>query len=119
MRTQRVKRIKHGRPLNEGGARSADAIALLSGVNFKSVVRVLAAITAIHDSGIPLDDLVRFSDIPTAPVEFDGATDDAEFDNRAWATEALIIALVDSHSADYLDYVLRINRRFREDALPV
>lgn len=111
----RHKRIEHGRPLDfkpAPAARAADALALLSGVNFSSVVKVLAAIEALKKTGLTAEEIVKFQSIPLIPVDFDGVHLDGEHEARAEATDNLVSSIVKSGQANYLDYVLRLERRF-------
>lgn len=108
----RQKRIPNGRALpgeRSRGAVAVDAIALLAGVNYGSVVKVLAAIRAVRDhTDIPVEIITDFCDAPTEPVQFDG-----RHDTRVQATDALIHDIVNDESIEYLDYVLRHRARFR------
>lgn len=105
------KRIPSGRAMPNQPNRDAvatDAIALLSGVNFGSVVKVLAAIEAIRaHTGIEPNDIVKFTDVPTEPVQFDGT-----FESRVTATDELVGSIVRGNKANFLDYVLRHKKRF-------
>ncbi|CAG9165209.1 hypothetical protein LMG23992_00353 [Cupriavidus laharis] len=97
------KRIPQGRPMPGSDATAADVIALLSGVNYGSVVKVLAAVEAIRTgTGTPLEDIVTFMNIPTEAVVFDG-TNDA----RIIATDRLVHDLVNNPALDFLEYALR------------
>ncbi|WP_224078069.1 hypothetical protein [Cupriavidus laharis] len=80
----RQKRIPNGRPMDGTDVVAVDVIALLSGVNFGSVIKIIAAIEAmcIHLNKQP-EEVVRFKNASMEPVEFDGhheariaATDD-------------------------------------------
>lgn len=102
------KRIPQGRPLTGENFRSADAIALLAGVNLGSVVKVLAAIEAIRiHTGARTDDIVRFSDIPTEPVRFDGSCE-----TRVVATDHAVAAIARNPAVSFLNYILRFKQRF-------
>jgi hypothetical protein len=106
----RQKRIPHGRPMPDCDANATDVLALLSGVNFGSVVKVLAAIEAIKTHlKIPVEDIVRFANIPTESVAFDGKHAD-----RIEATDRLVHDLVNDGNTDYLEYALR--HRYRHGA---
>ena len=104
----RQKRIPSGRPMPETDVVAVDAIALLAGVNYGSVVKVLAAIEAIKiHTGQSADSIVAFTDSPTEPVHFDG-TDTARID----ATDKFIHDLVNNSQVAFLDYALRHRQRF-------
>lgn len=104
----RQKRIPCGRPMPETDVVAVDALALLSGVNYGSVVKVLAAIEAIKiHTGQTADAIVQFTDAPTQPVHFDGS--DSE---RIEATDRFVHDLVNSDAVAFLEYVLRHRSRF-------
>lgn len=86
---------------------STDVVAMLSGVNFGSVVKVFAAIEAvrIHLGAAP-EDIVRFGDIPLESVH---SAEDPH--NRYEATELIVNEMARSREIDFLDYVLRHKRR--------
>lgn len=99
----RPKRIPQGRPMQGTDATAADAIALLSGVNYGSVVKVLAAIEAIKTgTGLTVEQVVQFTDIPTEAVVFDGSNNE-----RIVATDKLVHDLVNNPALDWLEYALR------------
>lgn len=81
-----IDRLDAGRPTIEyAGERvlAADVLALLSGVNFGSVEKVLAAIHAIHEyAGTPHAELVQLEDVPLVRVNVRDVSD-AERARRA------------------------------------
>jgi hypothetical protein len=94
---------------NRGPVVPADAISLLSGVNFGSVVKMLAALHALQEfTGTDIETLVRLSDVPLERVQPE-RSEDAD---RARATRGLIEDLVDSEQFDELDEILHLRGRF-------
>lgn len=94
---------------------AADVISLLSGVNFGSVEKVIAALhilTKCADmpqfAGTDAQALIRLSDVPTHRV----IVDDPEDTRRATNTLAACEAIVDSGAFTYLDDVLKLRGRF-------
>lgn len=109
----RQKRSIEGRPVIDrptGPVIAADAIALLAGANYQTVVKVIAAIAAIQTvSGVPLEELLNFTYVPLEPVN---CSDPGESD-RAAATMCFIDDVAQTKDLQYLDYVLMQSRRFR------
>lgn len=92
---------------------SADAIALLSGVNFGSVEKVIAAVLAIQEfSGTELNQLVNLTDVPLQRVSIGNP----HHANRASATRAFCEALVASGRYADLEELLHLQGRFLENA---
>lgn len=105
-------RIDSGRPtinFKDRQVVSADAIALLSGVNFGSVEKMLAAIYALHRfTGTDVEELVRLSDAPLHRVVLDDYRDTV----RAKNTLALVFAVVDSSVAVEVEDIIKVRSRF-------
>lgn len=93
---------------------AADAIALLSGVNFGSVEKVIAAIMAIEEfSGTQLYLLVNLPDVPLQRVSIGNP----HHANRASATRAFCEAIAASGKYDDLEKLLHLQGRFVENAV--
>ena len=70
------KRVNDGRPIPGETVVAADAITLLSGITFGSVVKVLAAIEAVRmTTGADIADIVNLANVPIERVVFDGTKD--------------------------------------------
>lgn len=92
---------------------SADAIALLSGVNFGSVEKVIAAVLAIQEfSGTELNQLVNLTDVPLQCVSIGNP----HHANRASATRAFCEALAASGRYADLEELLHLQGRFLGNA---
>lgn len=93
---------------------AADAIALLSGVNFGSVEKVIAAILAIKEfSGTELYQLVNLTDVPLQRVSIGNP----HHANRASATRAFCGAIAASGDYADLEELLHLQGRFVENAV--
>jgi hypothetical protein len=87
---------------------AADAITLLSGVNFSSVKKVIAAIQALSEfTGTDVQELVRLSDVPSAGVRGD---DDPDNRYRATATRALCEDIALDSDFEFYDHLLKFGR---------
>lgn len=105
-------RVPMGRPSfqhSNRGVVAADAITLLSGVNFGSVEKVLAAIQLIHEySGTDLQALLKLSDVPLERVN----PTEPQYEARARATRAFCEDAAVSREADAYAQVLHLDGRF-------
>lgn len=112
-------RLRSGIPtivFNKKPVVAADAISLLSGVNFGSVEKVIAALHILTEASTQLPQfagtdsqtLIRLSDVPTHRVIV-GAVEDSR---RATNTLEACEAIVDSNKFIYLDDVLKLRGRF-------
>ena len=87
---------------------AVDVIALLAGVNYGSVIKVISAIEAMRvHTDLGVEEIVKFTDAPTEPVRFDG-----RHEKRICATDQLVRAVVINRDIEFLDYVLRHKARF-------
>lgn len=109
-----IKRTRAGKPtIDHKGAHvvSADAIALLAGVNFGSVEKVMAALDAINRySGTDMELLTDLEAVPLERVDL-YSKGDAE---RAGNTKAFCKALVRTRRFFYLEDILKLEARFLE-----
>lgn len=105
-------RVPMGRPAithNSSAVVAADAVSLLSGVNFGSVEKVLAALQLIHEfSGTDLQALVKLADIPLERVN----PAEPQYRARARATRALCEDIAVSRVSDKYAQVLHLDGRF-------
>jgi hypothetical protein len=104
------QRTPNGRLMRNSSAVAADVITLLSGVNFGSVVKVLAAIDVLATHlGIDPADVVAFGSVPLERAQFEG-----NHEARVQATEALLREIIVCAQHDELEYVLKHRARFAE-----
>jgi len=88
---------------------AADVLALLSGVNFNSIVKVVAAIHALHQySGTPIPPLLNLSAVPLNRVE----VDDPAYAGRMENTLRVCRAIAEN-ADDTIDDILFLQGRFR------
>lgn len=114
------KRTKHGAPIPQKtpiagteNARAADVIAMLSGVNAKQVLRVMAALEAVRRAtGAQLGDLASIAAIPLDRVTFTEDFSDQENTARAASADALVRYVVREGFVADLEYILRTQDRF-------
>lgn len=87
----------------------ADAVALLSGVNFSSLVKVFAALEAIKAvSGVT--DLTNFAEVPLLRVD----PSDSQFSERAERTDAFVKMVArDPGLSPELREALKLAERFQ------
>lgn len=108
-RTKHLKRVPHGRPIPGTDIVNSDVIALLSGVNYSSVEKVLAAIRIIQqETGASFEDIVEFTSAATQSVR----PDDPEYGERAKAALSFCQEVARDEDYAYTDYVLHLHRRF-------
>lgn len=103
------KRLPSGRVMQGTEATCADTIALLSGVNLGSVVKVLAALEAIKLT-VPMPPaakIERVLDIPLSAPRFDGTEH-----QRVEGTKALVQRVCENPRVVYLDSILHLSSRF-------
>ena|GEM_PF-3835721 len=107
-----INRTRAGKPtIDHHGAHvvSADAIALLAGVNFGSVEKVMAALDAINRySGTEMELLTDLEAVPLERVDLYSKSD-AE---RAGNTKEFCKALVRTRQFSYLEDILKLEARF-------
>lgn len=114
------RRTKHGRAMRQVNpipgtehARAGDVISMLSGVNAKQVLRVLAAIEVIRRTTmLPVSSLIETQDVPMDRVEFSENQTDEENTRRAESADALLYHIVRDGQVGELEYILRTARRF-------
>ena len=100
-------RLQEGRSIRNQDATAADTVALLSGVNLGSVVKVFAALEALAGHlAIEADDLVHGENVPLSAPRFDGT--DA---HRVDATRQLAERVASDPRCVHLDDVLHMSRR--------
>lgn len=104
----RLPRLRQGRPIKFQEANAADTVALLSGVNLGSVVKVLAAVDALSKHlNVSANDLVCHEDMPVVAPKFDGT--DA---NRVESTRKLAGEVAADPRLEYLREALHLGDRF-------
>ena len=107
-----IERTSDGKPVIKYGKHSvvaADALSLLSGVNFGSVVKMLAALNALHSfTAVDMQALADYGNVPTERVQPDDVYDQI----RADATLALCKGIADSRKYPHLEGVLKLRGRF-------
>ena len=95
-------------PTGVGDVVPADVLALLSGVNFSSVEKTLAALTALQEySGRDTALLAKLSSVPLHRV----IVGDPRFEERARATMRVCEEIADTCS-DEIDDLLNLTNRF-------
>ena len=107
-----ANRITSGRPAFNYQGRpvvAGDILALLSGVNFGSVEKLIAATSAISQyAGTDLQSLVLLSDLPTERVVLTAERDRV----RAEVSLKFCEDLVDSGKFEHLEGILKLRARF-------
>ena len=104
-----TKRLRQGRPIEGQEANAVDTVALLSGVNMSSVVKVFAALDALEiHLGYQPRRLTAIMNMTTEVVRFDG-TDD----HRIFATRRLCEHVAADPRVRYTDYILHLGDKFR------
>ncbi len=87
-----------------------DAVAYLSGVNYGSVVKVIAAIEAVaRATDTPMVDCVDFGCVPTTPV----TPHDPECRTRLRETDKFVRSLVRGGYADPYEVLDKSTEKFR------
>ena len=110
-----IERLEDGMPAfkhNQMPVVAGDAIILLSGVNFGSVEKVLAAVHAI--SQYAGTDSSILTSLPALPLRGINAAyvDTEQQANRILATRRFCEDLVDSEAYPYLEGILKLRARF-------
>lgn len=108
-----MTRTEQGCPvtLNDGKQFvAADAIALLSSVDFESVEKVLAAIRAIHQySGIDMEELLELVNVPLQRV----VLGDERFASREIAAIMVCLRIARATTDPEINDLLQLADRFR------
>lgn len=109
-----MDRTEQGRPIVLSNGRQfvpADAIALLSGVNFGSVEKVIAAIEALRQySGTDMDELLSLSRVPTERV----VLGDERYAKRETETIMLCRGIARTNKVKAIQDMLHLYERFHE-----
>jgi len=104
-----MTRTLGGNPTINGEVVPADAIALLSGVNFSAVAKVLAAIELIAEhAGMSSDLLCYLDDIPLDRV----IVGEPEYNFRASKTREFVQSLADEWHGSDAGELLHLRGRF-------
>lgn len=103
--------FKNGVPVADTSLVAVDAVSMVSGVNFGSVVKVFAALELIsQELGLPMDRVVRSEDMPASPCKFDGSTKSRE-DETAHFVELMMKSPLNPHLKKYLNLHRRLATR--------
>lgn len=106
-----MKLFNHGVPIADTSLVAVDAVSMLSGVNFGSVVKVFAAIQLVtNELGLRMDQVVRAEDMPVQPCKFDGSTTSREQETALFA-ELILKSPINPHLKEYLNLRRRLASR--------
>ena len=107
-------RTAHGYPMRNSEARAADVVARLSGVNYGSVLKIMAAIEALYKvRGVPSKDVVSLENCPTIAAHADPAKRDQRYRHTQ---KELRLVMQNRHLlTDAQRQTLMLEVRFNED----
>lgn len=106
-----MKLYENGIPIAGTDLVAVDAISFISGVNFGSVVKVLAAIQLVTEElDTSMDEVVNPTQMPHKPCKFDGTTDRREKETAAFV-DLMMKSPINIDLKEYLNLFRRLSSR--------